>query len=438
MLQHQLREPLFVDRQAALERELPRELDREPVRVVQLERRLAAERLAGRRGAGKLVEDRHAAADRPLELLFLGLDHALDVGRVLPQLREGVAHLLDDDVRQAPQVVEADRLRLLDGATDHPPEHVAAALVRRLDAVGDEKRHPAPMVGQDAVRLARPLGLAERDAALGRDPGHDRLVAVGLVDGADVLHDRRQPLEPHAGVDVLLRQRRQRSVGVLLVLHEDEVPELEEAVAARAGRRARRVAAAVLRAPVPVDLRVRPARPRPADRPEVLRAGERDDPLGRHPDRLPLLDRDLVRAELEDRVAGVHGRPDPVPVQLQPVLDEVGGVLDRARLEVLPEREVAEHLEEGQVVAVAPDLVDVRRAEAFLGRTGERRGRRLETEEVRHLRLHARRGEQGRMVVGARDQRPRGQPLVTLLLEVGEEALAQLGGRSHPGSVGSR
>ena len=106
-------------------------------------------------------------------------------------------------------------------------------------------------------------------------------------------------------------------------------------------------------------------------------------------------------------------------------------------LEVLAEREVAEHLEEGQVVAVAPDLVDVGRPEALLRGAGERRGRRLAAEEVRHLRLHPGGRQQRRVVVCARDERPRRQPLVALLLEVGEEALAQLGGRLHPGILGA-
>ena len=90
------------------------------------------------------------------------------------------------------------------------------------------------------------------------DPVHDRLVAVGLVDGDDALEDRRGPLEAHAGVDVLLRERRQRAVLVELVLHEHEVPELEEAVALAAGR-AVGAAAAELLAAVVEELGVGPA-----------------------------------------------------------------------------------------------------------------------------------------------------------------------------------
>src|SRR5439155_17911026 len=251
-----------------------------------------------------------------------------------------------------------------------------------------------------------------------------------------VPEDPRGALEAEPRVDVLLRQRRRRPVRVELVLHEDEVPELQEALAAGAARLAVGLAAARLLAPVVVDLRVGTARTRTADRPEVLRRREPHDALGRHPDLLPELDRDLVRAELELGVAGVNADPDPLPVELQTLTDELGRVLDRALLEVLPEREVAEHLKEGQVVGVETDLVDVYRPEDLLGCGRRRRRRRLAPEEVRHLRLHSRGGEERRMVVGARDQRGRGAAQMPLLLEERQESLAQLG--RHPHETDSR
>ena len=203
------------------------------------------------------------------------------------------------------------------------------------------------------MRLRGRRRVAVGDARLCRDPVHDLAIAVGVVDGHHVLQNRRAALEAEAGVDVLLRERRERAVGVQLVRHEDEVPELEEASAARARRRAVRLAAAVLLAPVPEDLRVRAAWSGPAHGPEVLGGRERDDPLRRHPDLLPELDRDLVGPELQLRVSSVDGDPDAIPVELHVVSDTNSRrELDRALLEVLPEREVAEHLEERQVVTV--------------------------------------------------------------------------------------
>ena len=429
VLLHEVREALFIEGEAALARELARQLDREAVRRRELEG-VAASDLALR---GDLLEKTQAARERLVEALLLGAHDLLDVRAVLDQLGERGPHLLGDHVGQSPEVGQPDRLSLLDGAPDDAAQHVAAPLVRRHDAVADEERHPAAVVGEDAVRLRRARVSVPGDAALLLDPGHDRLVAVGLVHRPvrHVLQDRRGALEAQAGVDVLLRERRQRPVRVQLVLHEDEVPELEEAVAARAGRRAVGLAAAVLLAPVPVDLGVRPAWPGAADRPEVLAARQRDDALGRHPDRLPEAARGPVLAKAELRVAGMHRGPDARPVELQALADERRRELDRALLEVVAEREVAEHLEEGQVVAVEPDLVDVRRAEALLRRRRARRGRLLAAEEERHLRLHPGRRQQRRVVAGARDQRPRRQPLMAVLLEVREVALAQLGGRLH-------
>ena len=133
---------------------------------------------------------------------------------------------------------------------------------------------------------------------------------------------------------------------------------------AGAGGRAVGLAAAVLLAPVPVELGVGPTRSRAADRPEVLGRRERNDPLARHPDPLPQLDRHLVGAELHLRVAGMDRHPHPLPVELHVLLHELARELDRAFLEVLPEREVPEHLEERQVMPVEPDLVDVDGPEA--------------------------------------------------------------------------
>src|SRR5581483_11417574 len=155
-------------------------------------------------------------------------------------------------------------------------------------------------------------------------------------------------------------------------------------------------------------------------------------PLRRHADRLPQADRLLVGPELQLRVSGVDADPDAVPVELEPLLDELGRVCDRALLEVLAEREVAEHLEERQVEGVEPDDVDVDGAEDLLRGRRERGRRLLTAEEERHLRLHPGAREERRVIVGARDERVRGAAQVALLLVEGEEALAQLGRRPHP------
>src|SRR6185295_3698066 len=104
-----------------------------------------------------------------------------------------------------------------------------------------------------------------------------------LVEVVDALEQERQALQPEAGVDVLLRQVAEDRVVLLAVaraaevLHEDEVPELQVAVA-----RARDVALRPeLRPAVDEDLRAGAARARHAHRPEVLALAEAHDALVR-------------------------------------------------------------------------------------------------------------------------------------------------------------
>src|SRR3954452_22401615 len=145
---------------------------------------------------------------------------------------------------------------------------------------------------------------------------------------------------------------------MLLELHEDEIPEFEEALAARAPGLAVGLAAPVLRSPVPEHLGIRPTRAGAADGPEVVLRREQNDSLDRLADVLPLGVGDLVLAQPERGVAREDADPEPLGVEPQVLEHELPGELDRPLLEVLTEREVAEHLEERQMAAVEPDVVD--------------------------------------------------------------------------------
>ena len=231
------------------------------------------------------------------------------------------------------------------------------------------------MVGQDPVCLRRFRRVSVRDTALLGDPGHDRLVDVGLVDGHHVLQDRGRSLHAHPGVHVLFRERRQLAVGMQLELHEHEVPELEEPLATRAARTAVRLAAAVLLTPVVVHLGVGTARSGAADGPEVLALGRKTMRSAGCPifsqawyatSSSPSPSSGSPAKTLTQKRSGSTFRCSKTNSHAK---------LDRAFLEVLAEREVAEHLEERQMRAVEPDLVDVRRPEALLDGRQKRCGR---------------------------------------------------------------
>ncbi len=256
------------------------------------------------------VSRRSPCSMRAAERLLLAREPHVDGVTMLDQLRVGGAHLVADDVGVARQerALDADPAALVDRAAHELAQHVAALLVGRDDAIGDQEAHAARVVGEDA-QCAVLRGGRELAAEV-----HQRHEEVGVEDAVDALLDQRLALEPEAGVDVLRGQRRQPALLVLVELHEDEVPVLQEALVVAARQ-------VLLRPPlepaVEVELRARPAR---ADRPrlpEVLRAGQQHDALARDADRLPGGDRLLVGAEPETLVALVDGDPDVLGLEAE-------------------------------------------------------------------------------------------------------------------------
>jgi hypothetical protein len=344
------------------------------------------------------LEQLRAPLQGAAEALLLVVDPAGDRLALRRQLRVGLPHDLDRALGEAaePGRLEAERAALLDCPPHDPAQDVAAVLVGGHDSVGDQEGAAARVVGDDPHRPG------DRAALVVGAPRHllgevdQRPDQVGLVDRGDVLQDRRHPVQPHAGVDVAHRQRRQRAVGTEVVGHEDVVPELEEAVGVVTGPI---VLAAELGAAVEVELRAGAAG---ADRPalpEVVLAAEADDALVGDANAAPDLNRLLVRAEPELLVAAEDGDPDPLRVHAEALGRELEPHRDRLLLEVVAEAPVAEHLEEGEVAGGVADLLDVGRAEALLHVCEARRRRLFSAEEVGLERLHAGGGQQHRGIV---------------------------------------
>src|SRR4051794_10311690 len=88
-------------------------------------------------------------------------------------------------------------------------------------------------------------------------------------------------LEAGAGIDRGLRQRVAHAAFELLVLHEHEIPDLDEAIAILLGG-ARRTTPDLV-AVVVKDFRTRAARPGIAHLPEIVGTGDADDARFRQP-----------------------------------------------------------------------------------------------------------------------------------------------------------
>ena len=274
------------------------------------------------------------------------------------------------------------------------------------------------MIGEDAQRDELfELGGGRIDAGQLRRRGLQREEFVGVPHRVDTLEHRDSALKTHAGVDRRLRQRHFRTVGLLVELHEHEIPDLDEAVlVAMLGA----AVGAELGTLVPEDLRARAAGADVAHLPVVVLV-EALNAVGRNTH--------LVLPDVGGLVVGeVDGDPETIGGQPDDLGDELPRPGARVFLEVVAEREVAHHLEEGQMPLRASDLVEVvvlaAGTNTLLHRDGARERRRLLSGEVGLERHHPGHGEEQRRVV--RDQRRRRLVAVGALDEEVGERLADL------------
>ena len=248
---------------------------------------------------------------------------------------------------------------------EEPPQHVAPALVGGEHAVADHEGGRADVVGDDPQGHVLLRGLAVVGVGDLRHLIGDVHDGVHIEEGGHVLAHAGQPLQAHAGVDVLLLELGVVALPVVVELGEHHVPHLDIAVAV-AAHGAARLAAAVLGAAVIVDLGAGAAGAG-AVLPEVVLLAELEDALGG--------DAHLVVPDVPGLVVGggglVAGKDrgiEPVGVQAHPLRagQKLPGPVDGVPLEVVAEGEVAQHLKIGAVAGGLADVLDVAGADALL------------------------------------------------------------------------
>ena len=283
------------------------------------------------------------------------------------QLGIHVAEQIHRRIDQLPRHVSVDPhlSRAQDKAPEHATQHVATAFVGRQHAVGDQERGGAAVLGDDPQGDVGPFVRPVGGAAGGLHEFQQRAHQIGLVERRHALGDHGQPFHAGTRVHVLAGQVADLGAGVVdLVLHEHVIPDLDEPFLVD-GRTA---IGPEPSAAVHEDLGRRTCGPRGMGPPVVLRPVPSLDPLGREADLLP----DILRLV----VVHVGRHPQEFRIDPEAFGDEFIPPLQRLVLEVVGEREVAEHLEHRQVTSRVPDVVQIRRAEALLHAGGTRPGRR--------------------------------------------------------------
>src|SRR6266540_5869682 len=341
---HRRLESRVVDHDAALARYVGCEVDRKSESVVELEHGLAVEHAV--LTVQRAFQHSHAVFKRLGEALLLGLEHLRDALLRSRQFRICLTHrarqVRDKAVEE--RLLATELVAMTDRAPDDAAKHVTPPFVPRDDAVHDEERAGADVIGDHLQRIVRQIlcpGLA-------RCAADEVLEEVDLVIGVHALQHRRDALKAHSGIDRRLGQRMELPRLVAVELHEDQIPDLDVAVAFGFARSRRAAGDA---GPVVVeDLAARPAWAGVGHLPEVVALILRAARLVADADATAFGHADLLRPDVVGLVVGLVDRdPEFLGRQLVHLGQQVPRVADRIALEVIAEREIAEHLEEGVV-----------------------------------------------------------------------------------------
>ena len=326
------------------------EIEGKAVGVVQLEGSRTRQGGAFRKVRQLVIQQPQPAVQSGAEARFFQPQRLLNEALRAVKLRISDAHLLHQSWHQLEhdRILRAQHMRVAHGAAHDAAQNIAAPLVRRHHPIGNQERGRAQMVGDHpVVDFARTIRIGRGGMGGSLD---QRAHQVGVVVVVLALEKRTDPLQPHAGVDALHLQGDHAAVGELLVLHEDVVPDLDEPVAVLIGRAGRTTPDMV--AVVIENLGAGAAGTGRTHAPEVVVAGDADDLVvgkARHlfPDRRRLV------------IGVVNGDAKLVLVEAEVLGQQLPGEGNRLILEIVAEREIAQHLEKRMVPRGVADIVEV-------------------------------------------------------------------------------
>ena len=338
-----------------------------------------------------IIEQFHALCQGSTELFFFSIDDLFDEGFVFPRFRIFVAEDVQDRIDEACQeeVLNTQETAEADSTAQDTAQDVAAAFIGRQDTIGNHEGNGTDMVGNDLHGHLLP-GITVIAAGNSDNFFNDREDEIRFKVRFFLLDDRSQSFQAAARIDVLLGQRFVLAVFGAVVLGKDEIPDFQIAVAVAADS-ACRFATAPFRAEVIEDFAVRTARAF-ADFPEVI--VEFENPFISQADH-------IMPVIIGFFIVRINGDIQFVRIQFQDLGQKFPGPGNGFFLEIIAEREVAQHFKERMVTGCTAYVVDIVGADALLaGRDAVRRRYEL-PREIRLERCHAGADEeQARVVSG--------------------------------------
>ena len=235
------------------------------------------------------------------------------------------------------------------------------------------------MIGDDTYGNVRLILLLIFHTGNLTHPRAQRQHRVHIKNRIHILHRRRQTLQSHAGINILLHKLRIIALAVIVELGKHVVPDLHIAVAVTAYRTTG-LAAAILLSTVIINLRTGAAGTGTM-LPEIIFLAETEDPLRRNAH--------LFIPDFEGfLILFIDGRIEPVRIQSHHLRKKFPAPRDGLALKVIPEREISQHLEKGAVSCRLTYILQIPCTDTFLTGGNPPSGRNLLSRKIRLKRRH--------------------------------------------------
>ncbi len=311
LLLHQGMKTIHIDGKAFFFHDLDGQVNGKTICIIEL-KGLGSGQLADsalRHAAFHLGQDIKPLVNSIVEFIFFLGEDIKDEILFFFQLRIAFLAAFNDRTAEGGQKNPGDAQQpaVTGGATDDAAQYITPAFIGGHDPVGYHKRGRTDMVGNDTDGHIQAVFLS---VALAGNLTYfilKGLYGINVENRGYILNRRRQALQSHSGIYVLLLKLAVVAFAVTVKLGEDIVPYFYKAVAVTADG-AVRLAAAVFFAAVIIDLRTRATRTR-AVFPEIILLAKTVNPFRGDADLLVPDRKSLVIIQINRRVKTLGRQP---------------------------------------------------------------------------------------------------------------------------------
>ena len=357
-------ELLLVDGHAVLAQDELGQVQRETKRVIEGESFLTVNHgLSGALGVGNhLLDEFHSRFQGAQEGIFLFLGDMLDQVGLGLDLGVSLAHALDEGVDEAVHegLLETEEgVAIAHGTAQDATDHITGLGIAGQLAVGYRESDGAHMVGNNAHGDINVLVVAVFLAAHLTQLADERLEHVGIIVGFLALQGHAQALQSHTRVNHLVGQGFEATVNLAVILHEHEVPNLDDQGMILVDKRSSwHSGFFFFTAQVDVNLTARATGTRIAHFPEVVVGIAVEDVILRQMG-LPELGSLVIAAHSDGIVALKDSGVQVLGVQFVHIDQQIPSPVDRLVLEVVAKRPIAQHLKHRVMVGVMAHFLQV-------------------------------------------------------------------------------